>query len=133
MAWPLTPFRAWWRQVITAARTGLKAASPSKVFTDLGQTIPQGLAAGIGQQAHLATNAVQSMVNGAIAAGGTSTPGAIGGITPLAGVGPGANSGGGSLTVNLNIDGTTFYQHTWPQLQTVLLQNKRAIVELGLS
>ena len=119
----------------TAGSNALIARSPSRLFAQLGTYVSQGFAMGIEDQAHLATNAVQNMVNQAAAAGGTSTPGAInGGITPLTGLGSAAGgAGGGDLTVNFNIDGTTLYSKTWPALQTVLLQNKRAIVELGLA
>ncbi len=60
--------------VISASKTGLKAASPSQVFVDLGQTIPQGLAVGVGMQAHLANEAVTSLVGGMIG----SVPSSIG-------------------------------------------------------
>jgi hypothetical protein len=69
-------------------------------------------------------------------------PSASGLVMPTGSFGPGtgagstvaiAGGGSGSLTVNFNIDGQTLYSKTWPSLQTILLQNKRSLVTLGLA
>jgi hypothetical protein len=57
------------QSVIAGARTGLKAASPSRVAQDMiGATIPQGVALGILGGIPLVTAATTSMTNGAITA-----------------------------------------------------------------
>jgi hypothetical protein len=50
--------------VITAGRTGLKAASPSMVFYELGRNVAQGLALGINDHAYLASDATGAMTMG---------------------------------------------------------------------
>lgn len=54
--------------VITAGRNGLVARSPSVVFTNLGMTIPQGLAVGVTGQTHVATAATTALAKGMVEA-----------------------------------------------------------------
>ena len=123
------------QQVISASRTGLKAASPSKVFQEIGTWIPQGLAMGINDQSHLPTNAITGLVGQMVAS--VSGPGAS--IAPIASASnssvsaAGGAGGASSMTINLVVNGTTFARATWNDWLTVALQNKRSMVELGLS
>jgi TP901 family phage tail tape measure protein len=95
--------------VITGARTGLKAASPSKVAADMiGATIPQGAAQGIMDNIHLPVAAANEMVKAitgvtvpsvpvASAAGAGVAAGPVGSVTAGLGV---AASG---TTINLSV------------------------------
>jgi hypothetical protein len=119
------------QSVITASRTGLKAASPSKVFYELGTWVGQGFAQGIDQTSGLATSAVNSMVRGAIpnvsgvnssgfSSGGSSVPGSSG-----------AGATTGLEQIILQIDGHSFATLVLPHLQTVGSLQQRT-VPLGL-
>jgi hypothetical protein len=123
--------------VISASRTGLRAASPSRVAADLiGAPFAQGVALGITEKTAVVADAAQKMMNAsmtAISGASATVPTPV--ITPtVAGSSPNPLAGGGGpVTMNLVINGQTFARGVFPDLLTVMLQNKRSMLTLGLS
>ncbi|MEU1800907.1 phage tail tape measure protein [Streptomyces sp. NPDC019937] len=58
-----------------AIKRALGIRSPSRVFADLGQFVPQGLAKGISDAAHHATAAASSLAGAVVGAGALGSPG----------------------------------------------------------
>ncbi|MEW2164428.1 phage tail tape measure protein [Streptomyces sp. NPDC007084] len=63
------------KKMAAAIRAALKIKSPSRVFSDIGEFIPQGLAAGIGGETHRAITAARRMAANVTQAGIPGTPG----------------------------------------------------------
>ncbi|MCX5285697.1 phage tail tape measure protein [Streptomyces sp. NBC_00198] len=68
------------KKMAAAIKRALKIKSPSRVFSDIGEFIPQGLAVGIGGEAHRAVAAARKLAAGVTQAG---MPTAGGGFQPL--------------------------------------------------
>lgn len=88
-----------------AARKALDSHSPSKVFTKIGQTAPQGLAKGIEKDTKMAETATKKMVDRTI---NLVTPQNI--VTPIANTSPASISPMPlqiNLTGNVDVDGFT--------------------------
>ncbi|KIF67632.1 hypothetical protein HY68_01690 [Streptomyces sp. AcH 505] len=80
------------KQMAATIKKALKIKSPSQVFSDIGQYIPQGLGAGIAAAAHHATKAARVLASSVTAAGAVSGQGLITGAAN--GALPGLASGG---------------------------------------
>lgn len=109
-----------------AIKKALGIRSPSRVFVELGQFIPQGLARGIEAATHHATRAVQAMA-GAVA--GAGMPGGA----ALAGVG-GITSRGGDLHVHVHVAGSvTSERNLVEAVRTGLLKGGLRNANVGLT
>ncbi|MFG2722717.1 phage tail tape measure protein [Streptomyces sp. NPDC048416] len=90
-------------RALSGAKSFLGINSPSRVFADnVGVAIPEGIAKGITDNAHLAVRSVTAM-SGALASQQVGVP-----SLALAGVGPGIGVGaaGGTVTVHLHVQGS---------------------------
>jgi len=83
---------------------GLNAHSPSKVFTDIGETIPEGTAKGVEIKSTMATKAVESMVNQTIHAS-VNPPRTQASITRT---GPTVNVQMGNISISNQAEGDMF-------------------------
>jgi TP901 family phage tail tape measure protein len=89
---------------LDAAKSFLGINSPSKVFADhVGMAIPEGIAKGVSDHAHLAHTAVTRLSAGLVGTGGAQAPQFGGGV--LSGIGglAYAGGGGGGVTQNINV------------------------------
>jgi TP901 family phage tail tape measure protein len=107
---------------LSAAKSFLGINSPSRVFADhVGRAIPEGIAKGINDHAHMARSAVQGL-SGSLLTGGSSS---------FALAGAGAGIGGGSGTINLNlvteakVDGNVLFRTTQTRALKYQKQNGR--------
>lgn len=92
---------------LNAAKSFLGINSPSKLFADhVGMAIPEGIALGVDDNAHLAHRAVTSLSSGLLgAASGALAAGR--GLAVNAGIGASAGAGGtGGGVVNITVQGT---------------------------
>ena len=105
---------SWWSSALgfleNTAKTVTGSHSPSTVYHEIGLNLMQGLANGIEQNSHLATNAMEK-VAAAIAvtpmsvptAGAPTGSGAMSALADLSGPGAGAASAAGGTTINVSV------------------------------
>jgi TP901 family phage tail tape measure protein len=118
-------------QAIAAAQAAAGTHSPSTLFAALvGLPIAQGIAEGITGGSGLPSAAVRALIGSAASAGVTSYASSVAAGSSTATT---SGSGGGTLQVNLAVDGQQFAQAMLPFNWQAMLQQKRSAVTLNLT